>query len=577
MATPIYLIKGIVSDGRTYHDDKYPKDYNLVANNHEMARQWLVKLGNMFRDQWRLPDNRIYKLEGFPANYHLRCKFRANQGKKAGRAPADYYLYGWPNPDPDGPPKPFRSANEAFQHLVWLYSSTIKGIPDGLCGCRLCTEAGKRTHPTAGSAPSTGMSYAQPPPQLQAPPATAQQLQAPPATAQQLQAPPAIAQQLQAPPVWDQPQVPPANGQPVPGHLPGLFRVGEIVWYQLGNAWRLGLVLPPHAVAVPPGPGRWPIRPLAHRFLAECADVYKTEKELRPYLAFSVPNVNPALFQRLDGKTMGEIDWNTTQREVAGGDKHKMMSLGLEASKVAATTVDHGYSAFNEMNNSVSSLPSLPKRTMGTSLDSVHSIFNAMGPTSQGQCFGGIFLGCERIELLDAVRVSVPDVEQGVGLVMQVRAIRINEQGELRFHGDLYCLEQRSPQEESGFGGFYAAPLSSDMIEEASFWNHVKGNPAVPYQWVYQKMIIADEDTIRGRFYPTSRLRSLIDQEALDNDIRNGTIGGASAFLNNRRSSRGIYVGRQRNRFEAIKDALPEGTYPLTPSSRMFGDDVIEN
>lgn len=493
-------------------------------------------------------------MDDFPENYHLRRKYRNKEGSKTGRTSADYYLYGWPNPE--GQPKAFRSANEAFQHLVWLYNWE-NGIKREHCGCRLCSDAaarnkqpdqsaaGKRAHPTPGFAPATGMP-SQPPPQLQAPPARAQP-----------QAPPPVSQ------------------QPVPSPRE-LFRVGEVIWYQLGNAWRLGLILAFAAAAEAQtgASSRWTIRPLAHRFMEEAYDVEKSEKELRPYLAFSVPSLNPALFPRLDGKTMGQIDWNATQQEVAGGDRQKMMSLGLEASKVAATTVDHGYSTFNQVNNS---LPSLPKRELGTSVDSVYSPFGARGQGFDGERFRGVFLGCERIELYDAVRVSAPDEEQELGLVLQIRGITIVGEGDLRFEGDLYCLKQPSSPEEGSARPTYMIPLPSAMEEEAACWNEVKGHPAVPYRWVYRKSISAAEGAIRGRFYPTFRLRSLISREMLDKDIRNGTIEGASAYLNNRRSSRGIYVGRQRNRWEAIREALPKGTYTLSPGPNMFGADVTED
>lgn len=57
MAIPIYLIKGIASDGARYEEHKYPEGYERIENDHEVTRQWLVKLGIMFRDQWKLPDS----------------------------------------------------------------------------------------------------------------------------------------------------------------------------------------------------------------------------------------------------------------------------------------------------------------------------------------------------------------------------------------------------------------------------------------------------------------------------------------------------------------------------------------
>lgn len=54
MAAPIYLIKGTASDGIAYDEQKYPAGYQRVEDDDEVKRQWLVRLGVMFRDEWKL-------------------------------------------------------------------------------------------------------------------------------------------------------------------------------------------------------------------------------------------------------------------------------------------------------------------------------------------------------------------------------------------------------------------------------------------------------------------------------------------------------------------------------------------
>lgn len=321
--------------------------------------------------------------------------------------------------------------------------------------------------------------------------------------------------------------------------------MGEVIWYQLVSAWRLGIILAEEDPAGSQAGARWTIRPLAHRCFEGSQDVTKSEKELRPYLAFSVPSINPVLAPRFEGKSMNEIDWQSTQQEITGGDRQKQVSLSLEASKVAATAVDHSYSTFNHL-------------VSGSAVEQ----------------FGGVFLGCERIERGDAVRVWSASEQQELGLVLLIKNIMVNDQHGLCFEGDMYCLKQPTSTDELPLTG---VRLSPDMEEEAATWNQVKARQGVHVEWVFNRRGTLREDAIRGRFYPTFRLRKLIDPARLDRDLQSGVVEGVQAYLNNRRSSQGRFIVRWKNRLDTVKDALPQGPLPVPIGPNMFGPDVFED
>ena len=71
--------------------------------------------------------------------------------------------------------------------------------------------------------------------------------------------------------------------------------------------------------------------------------------------------------------------------------------------------------------------------------------------------------------------------------------------------------------------------------------------------------ITKDESAIRGRFYETSRLMMILAPDQFRQSMANGAIDDVQAYLNNHLDSTGEYIGRRKNRDEALAGAVPEG------------------
>ncbi|RYP26897.1 hypothetical protein DL768_011513 [Monosporascus sp. mg162] len=525
---PIALAKNC-SDGKAWGEHEFAEGHERVGEDDPKYRDWLFKLGAMLRDQLLLEPGMtgIYGAVVFPEHYHLRKKMSNNKR-------SDYYLYGYPR---GTKPKPFRSPNEFFAHLLWIAGGSND---QNLCSCRFCNPDQVQAAPGQVSAASAQLQVA--PGQSSAAPA---QLQFTPTP---------------VPPVAmggpSQTSSPGVRAQPIESQL---FREGEVVWYKLGNAWRIGIIVaaaaqgPSAPDPAAPTEARWRIKPLAHRYL-KLQDLLVVEKDMRPFLAFSVPTVSPHLAY-MRGKPMFEIPWEAIQQQITGGDKQKQESLGLEASKVAVTTVDHSYSTFNRI--------------------------SGPAPGQDRERFGGVFLGCEKITVNDAVRVRLPpeemseDWDKSMPVVMALKEIFVagennNNNKGLFFYGDVWRLEQTSSQQPPPQE--LPPTLPASMVAEKAFRDRLKAPEGVRFDWTcVLRDVTKGEAAVRGRFYETSRLMRLVKPDEFQKNLARRVIEDVQAYLNNRRDSNGPYIGRMKNRAETVSAAVPEA------ASLSFGPTVMED
>lgn len=308
------------------------------------------------------------------------------------------------------------------------------------------------------------------------------------------------------------------------------------MWFRTDTgAFRLGLVV----ANLPSSVNR--ITPLSHyQYLIQNID--RTEADTRPFLTFSVPVLQPAVEPVAD-QPMKTVNWNAV--EVPYGENMRAEIISMEASKIAASHVDHSYSLFNFINTR---------------------------EAQHGQLsFGGVFLGCEKVGILEAVRVRVephehPQWDQHqVTFVMVVKNIilqRSDRGEELNFGGDIWLL-QEGPLTHHDH-------LPAAMQREKAFRDQVARARGAQFNWFpVVRNVLKSEKSIRGRFYESQKLGPSLIQR-WDGALEQGEVPQIQTSLNNRFDSRGEYKGRMPSRSETVAGAVPLGTV-LT-----FGPNVVE-
>lgn len=298
---------------------------------------------------------------------------------------------------------------------------------------------------------------------------------------------------------------------------PLLFRTGELVWYKNGQTWRLGLIRSP-------GAGSSELLPIGHGMVPQ-RNVPKADLDMRPFYAFSVP---PVTVPDLRDKMFDEVPWDA-MFQASGNDAGKRDLLFLDASKMAAAKIDYSYSLWSP----------LPDDTNGKSA-----------------IYYGCFLGAERVELGDCLRLRSLPAELGIAapdsVVLGVRYIftTTDYPGAVFFRGHIYQPIQSdatsTPDDQ----------LPAALREESQWRAQV--NPAHRWRWVLVKEnVVLKEQSIRGRFYPMHRLMPVLNPEALQAAIARRSVEDQYAHLNNRMDGTGRYIGRKANRVDALGAAVP--------------------
>ncbi|OTA59100.1 hypothetical protein K449DRAFT_397407 [Hypoxylon sp. EC38] len=523
------------SDGMAFEESRFPAQHEVVQPSADQP--WLAKLGEMLGEQLYPASGRSFVLRAFPEHYHLRVRNRDDGHRR------DYYLYGYPDIEGEDRgrrgrgPKYYRSAVDFFDHLLWLIVDPSQDRRN--CFCKLCRTPAE----TPGQAPNVAVPS-------QANPSTPGSYSAAPGGGNA--AGPA------------QPNRGPGNHVAAPGNGPGaptgatipllpvylippqidgsaLFREGEVVWFRnLQQAFRLGIIL--RNLPGDPStqtPSKSIIKPLSHSRSA-IDNIERSEVDMRPFLTFSVPPVTPVL-QNIIDQPMTSIQWDALEADLPFEEGARPQVLSLEASKIAACHIDHSFSLFNP-----SSMP---------------CSFNQLS-------FGGVFFGCEKISVLEPVRVRVLDHEYPKKddtehtFVMHVKNIlleRVDDGKErLLFQGDIWLLQESTlPQNATNSNRL----PGNAMHREKDFRDEVAKVRGVHFEWVLVLMnVTKPEEHIRGRFYESQKLGPILYQSEWEPQLQQGIIPSIEMRLNNRLDSLGSYIGRKRSRLDTIAGAVPPET-----------------
>lgn len=308
----------------------------------------------------------------------------------------------------------------------------------------------------------------------------------------------------------------------IPWGLKGsfLFRIGELMWFQNGNTWRLGVIVAQNGTA-------HDLLPISYGLVRQ-QTVSKADNELRPFYAFSVP---PASIPELKGNGFDDIQWDILF-QAAHDDGPRRDMLALDASKLAASKIDISLSLWG----------AFPE-------DTANKIVH----------YYGAFLGAERVEIGDTLRVRSlpPDMQLNVDrTVVGVYDIwtRSEYPGTVLFRGNIYYLASTTDTTANFLPDEYL-PLA---LRDETHWRQqaTPGNPP-PVRWALAREdVVLEESALKGRFYPTQRLMPLLKPAGWQQTALQGQI----SHLNTRmEGGAGRYIGRRTNRLDTLGTSVASG------------------
>lgn len=319
---------------------------------------------------------------------------------------------------------------------------------------------------------------------------------------------------------------------------PTFFRVGELVWFQVTPSWRIGLIARADYNAK-----QYEILPISHSAFNQNQLQPKTENALRPFLAFTVP---PVSHSELTRKTFADVPWAMHFQRLSGpGETSKREALLLDASKLAATMISQSFSLFTHLRDA----------------DHGHK-----------SIYHGTFLGAERIEINDALRVRVTGDSkvspewQDTFLGLREICTASNWPGAVFFGGDLLAALSGDDPTPPGATVLPAEKLPVVLREEHNFRQRVANGARWRVVLLRQNVVIREED-VRGRFYPSNRLLPVLTHpniQTLQQELSQGIVRESSRQLNQRMDTlKDGYIGLKRTRMDAIGEAVPHGSAPL--------------
>ncbi|KAL1615791.1 hypothetical protein SLS54_008796 [Diplodia seriata] len=568
--------------------------YRPIAEDEPKHLDWRRKLGGMLMRELAGPgsehQHKACMLAALPEHYRLfeHIKSRAHDGdpqsRKASKNHAggghdrqDAYLYGHPM----GRKKRFRSPADFFPHLLWL--ATDKDGDANNCSCKVCCPeevqdekppVKKETSqpPAQPTTPGVGrdpyVAIHRPPSSQSSTPQTQPAVLNRPASAgaqaQPIPAPAQQAPQVHQPPAprtttpQNIPQTPPLSGPSaiqrlgLPDHQLDtsyqslLFRPGEVVWMNRGEAWGLGVLIRRYLTKTANNQVQrhYIVQPLSHPHDFQTPIHLNAENLLRPWLAWSAPPLTFAPLHTRRDVTYENVDW---QAAVSG--QYGPGNPEVDASILAAKAVDNTYTTFKLL----SSRPS---------------------PGAEERHWAGIFLGAEKIWVGEPVRIQMDVPNMSVPILVVVDIMERIQQGRssITIFGDLYSFVGNLPANQPLPSADHLPPR---MLMDLRYRNQVSAKIGRKGTWkLLRSMHPIPIEQVKGRWYESSVLLPIIlGDKDYENSLRSGNLQDASHWINarndsNEANSLGI---RHNQRRDALGRAIPatvqisDGLEPPSP------------
>lgn len=487
-------------------------------------------------------------LVDFPENYKLwEHVKKADESKSVktqkthaggGNERQDAYLYGHPM----GRKKRFRSPADFYAHLYWLVTDEA-GDSDN-CSCKICTPEEFEEK----KAPMTAKQEPLVKPEVKAEPVLRQpSLAVPRPSGQDIKPTPSPSTIL---PQTPQPRslIKTVSHDQALDMLYGtfIFRQGELVWFNRGNAWGLGVITQRwRQGADQHAPRLYIIQPLSHPFAHPQAVTVSGDQNIRPWLAWSVPSFTcPAL----NGTrvTYDGADWHGIfNRKYGAGD------FEVDGSILAAKAIDATYNTFS---------------------------LASQQPTKQGAMeshWNGLYLGAEKIWAGDIVRIradSGADVMVVHDIVELSRTSAFNQQvleQSVTIVGDVYTLKPIAYSNVNNPLPEDTTNLPQRLVEDLRRRN-LKTIPtrhtASTWRLVRQAARLEIRE-LKGRWYEATLVLPLLRPDSYEAEFRGGDIAEAGLRMNSRLDCHNVNGtpgnvpdNRKQDRVSALGKAVPSST-----------------
>jgi hypothetical protein len=303
-----------------------------------------------------------------------------------------------------------------------------------------------------------------------------------------------------------------------------LYRPGELVWFNKGQAWGLAIISKRQTLNNKP---RYLVQPLSHPLSHPPYQIKDQEDQIRPWLAWSVPLTTN---ERIRNLTYEQVPWErVVHGDLVQGD------ATVDGSILAAKAIDASYSLFDRVDNPLA------------------------GPGEVH--YNGMFLGAEKIWVGEPVRLRVIGNDIVVLIVQKlIERTTPPSNSHVTFVGDIYKLNTM-PNQYKNRSEWPTPDLPARMVADLRFMNEVAdmAKKGVWYEWqlleVTARRGIPD---VKGRWYETQNLLPILrGREQFQQDIAKGELVDASMWMNGRGDSSILTGQRKKNRKDTLGRAVP--------------------
>lgn len=291
-----------------------------------------------------------------------------------------------------------------------------------------------------------------------------------------------------------------------------MYRPGELVWFQRGAAWGLGVIIRRWGQPQISTDKHYLVQPLSHPTPPYPNKVIKSsELEMRPWIAWSVPKfTNEGLNNLSPPATYETIDWQALKNHRYGtGD------LEVDGSILAAKMVDSSYTPFSQ------------------------SRIERPSPGVTETHYEGLFLGAEKVWLGDPVRLNV-----GSGIdIMVVHSIierqTTTSSSTLQFMGDVYTLTSiphQNPSLPTPASPQNNPHLPIRLTEDLAYRNarSIHSRRVASYWKLAAPQSRVEINDVKGRWYEASLILPILQPQQFADASRRGEIQEAGLWMNGR-------------------------------------------